>query len=101
MIVSCVHVSASLSKAERVSLVDKVSFVILIVMPSHASMHLAAIEDEDWMNERVDFWQDVYGFDMTAMQDFLYLDALVDLVDQKCVVSSTAELIVRLIFIFI
>ena len=59
-------------------------------------MYLAGIEDTEWINDRYEFWNDVYGFQMSSMKEFLSKDAVVDCVDKNVVVTSTATLVVCL-----
>ncbi|CAG8817865.1 13878_t:CDS:2, partial [Dentiscutata erythropus] len=39
-----------------------------IIAPSHCRILFAAIEDEEIFNDTLNFWNDVYGFKMTAMK---------------------------------
>lgn len=48
-----------------------------LMVPSHCTLHLGALEDDDFISENFSFWQDVYGFDMTAMTEKIYDDVLV------------------------
>lgn len=45
-----------------------------LLVPSHASMWVAPVSDPDYVAENVDWWRDVYGFDMRAMQSGIYTD---------------------------
>lgn len=38
-----------------------------IVFPDKAVMYLCAVEDEQMKYERIEFWENVYGFDMSAL----------------------------------
>jgi len=38
-----------------------------LMVPSHCTMHLAPLADQDWISDNITFWRDVYGFDMTSM----------------------------------
>ena len=35
-----------------------------IIMPDKATMYMAGIEDAQYKDEKIHFWDDVYGFDM-------------------------------------
>lgn len=48
-----------------------------LMVPSHCTLHLGALEDDDFISDNFSFWQDVYGFDMTAMTEKIYDDVLV------------------------
>lgn len=39
-----------------------------LMLPDRASLHLVAIEDADYRREKLDFWDSVYGFDMSAIK---------------------------------
>jgi type I protein arginine methyltransferase len=34
------------------------------MLPDHALLRVGAIEDEQYRAEKIDFWDNVYGFDM-------------------------------------
>jgi 2-polyprenyl-3-methyl-5-hydroxy-6-metoxy-1,4-benzoquinol methylase len=63
------------------------------LMPSKAVMHLAALSDEEYFLDAVNFWDDVYGFKMTSMREFLYMDGQVESVVAKHLASSPVEMI--------
>jgi protein arginine N-methyltransferase 3 len=46
-----------------------------LLVPSHSSMFIAPVSDSGYVADQVDFWRDVYGFDMKAMQSGIYTDA--------------------------
>ncbi|KAL2185360.1 S-adenosyl-L-methionine-dependent methyltransferase [Thermothelomyces heterothallicus CBS 203.75] len=46
-----------------------------LLVPSHASMWVAPVSDPEYVAENVDWWREVYGFDMRAMQAGIYTDA--------------------------
>lgn len=48
-----------------------------LLVPSHASLWVAPVSDDDLVEDKVGFWRDVYGFDMRAMQRGIYDDARV------------------------
>lgn len=56
--------------------------------PSRATMHLAAVECTEWLADRHDFWNNVYGFDMTSMKEFMQGQAVVDVVEGDSVATS-------------
>ncbi|KAG8960315.1 hypothetical protein FRC03_006769 [Tulasnella sp. 419] len=63
-----------------------------LMFPDQASIHIAAIEDQDYKNEKINFWDNVYGFDYSCIKDIALREPLVDTVDVKTVVTSTYEL---------
>lgn len=61
-----------------------------IMLPDKASLHICAIEDRDYKAEKYDHWKNVYGFDMSCIRDVAITEPLVDVVDPKLVVSTSA-----------
>lgn len=59
-----------------------------IVLPNKASMCITAIEDAQYKEEKIHFWDNVYGFDMSCIRDWAMREPLVDIVDAKSVVST-------------
>ncbi|KAF4554361.1 Ribosomal protein arginine N-methyltransferase rmt3-like protein [Elsinoe fawcettii] len=48
-----------------------------LMVPSHCTLQVGALADPDFVEDNFSFWQDVYGFDMTAMMEKIYDDVLV------------------------
>ncbi|THW22427.1 S-adenosyl-L-methionine-dependent methyltransferase [Aureobasidium pullulans] len=64
-----------------------------LMVPSHCTMHLAPLADQDWISDNITFWRDVYGFDMTSMMEKIYEDTLVRYPNKDTIVGrSTDEL---------
>ncbi len=40
-----------------------------VIMPDKAVLYLCAIEDAAYRAEKIDYWANVYGFDMTCIRD--------------------------------
>ncbi|KAL7422446.1 Nuclear SAM-dependent mono-and asymmetric methyltransferase [Cryptotrichosporon argae] len=59
-----------------------------LLFPDQATIYLAAIEDQDYKEEKIEFWNDVYGFDYSCIKDIALREPLVDCVDLKAVVSQ-------------
>lgn len=59
-----------------------------VVLPDRASLYLTAIEDADYKQEKIDFWDRVYGFDMSCIRQQAMLEPLVDTVDQNQIVTN-------------
>lgn len=60
-----------------------------LIFPDKASLHLCAIEDAQYRAEKLDFWDDVYGFDFSAIKAQALADPLVDIVSAEQVLSNT------------
>lgn len=61
-----------------------------MMFPDKASLHICAIEDRDYKQDKVDWWSNVYGFKMTSIRENALHEPLVDVVDAKQVVSNSA-----------
>lgn len=55
-------------------------------------MLLAGVEDEELINGKFLFWENVYGFDMSAMAGDLHEDAYVDHFKADSVITNTCTL---------
>ncbi|KAG7091008.1 type I protein arginine N-methyltransferase Rmt1, variant 2 [Marasmius oreades] len=58
------------------------------IFPDSAAMYIAAIEDQDYKEEKINFWDNVYGFDFSCIKDIALREPLVDTVDLKSVVTD-------------
>ncbi|MCO5603752.1 hypothetical protein L7F22_057904 [Adiantum nelumboides] len=61
-----------------------------IMMPDSASLYMSAIEDQEYKEEKIGFWDDVYGFDYSCIKDIALREPLVDTVELKSVVCDPA-----------
>jgi len=59
-----------------------------VILPDKASLHFAFIEDDDYKKQKIDWWDNVYGFDMSCIKKIAYREPIVDIVDAKYVVSQ-------------
>ena len=57
-----------------------------IIFPDKAVMYLCAIEDAQAKSERIDYWNDVYGFDFSSIRDSAIQEPVVDVIDENAVV---------------
>jgi type I protein arginine methyltransferase len=64
-----------------------------VVFPDKAVMYLTAMEDGNVKRERIDFWKDVYGFDMTPIQEIALREPVVDVVDAKALVTDSVPIL--------
>ncbi|KAI8367011.1 S-adenosyl-L-methionine-dependent methyltransferase [Choanephora cucurbitarum] len=62
-----------------------------IMAPSHTRILICALEDESLKNDRVHYWNDVYGFKMSAMKPNLE-EALVDYIQPHSVMSDVVTI---------
>ncbi|RHZ68644.1 hypothetical protein Glove_294g141 [Diversispora epigaea] len=59
-----------------------------LLAPSHCHLFLAAIEDDDLINDKFNFWNDVYGFKMTAMKNPVRQNVIVDYVKPHAIITN-------------
>jgi len=64
-----------------------------ILMPNTATLYICAIEDAEYMEQKINFWDNVYGFDMRAIKELALLEPLVDTVEGECVISNAVEIL--------
>ncbi|KAF8430660.1 S-adenosyl-L-methionine-dependent methyltransferase [Terfezia claveryi] len=48
-----------------------------IMVPSHINLAISTLSDSEFINDRVNFWNEVYGFKMTAMKEKIDEDVVV------------------------
>ncbi|CDR40018.1 CYFA0S04e01772g1_1 [Cyberlindnera fabianii] len=63
-----------------------------LIFPDRVSMHIAGIEDGEYKEEKIHFWENVYGFDYSPFIDIAMAEPLVDTVDNGHVVTTTGKL---------
>jgi type I protein arginine methyltransferase len=63
-----------------------------LMFPDKASLHIVAIEDGEYRHDKIDFWRNVYGFDMSCIGDIALSEPLVDNVDQEQIASDACLL---------
>lgn len=63
-----------------------------LLAPSHNRMTLAAVSDEELLHERINFWNDVYGFKMSAMTEGLFDEAYVETLAPESIVSNVVDI---------
>ncbi|KAF7986966.1 hypothetical protein HWV62_15 [Athelia sp. TMB] len=59
-----------------------------LIFPDTATLYMAAIEDQDYKEEKINFWDNVYGFDYSCIKDIALREPLVDTVELKAVVTD-------------
>lgn len=60
-----------------------------LLFPDHARLHMGAIEDADYKEEKIGFWSHVWGFDYSPMQKMVIQEPLSDFVDESAIATST------------
>jgi len=56
--------------------------------PDKAHLFIAAIEDADYMDEKIHWWDNVYGFNMRCVKDMAMKEPLVDNVEPNSICTQ-------------
>eukprot|EP01128_Nolandella_sp_AFSM9_P002546 TRINITY_DN12912_c0_g1_i1.p1 TRINITY_DN12912_c0_g1~~TRINITY_DN12912_c0_g1_i1.p1 ORF type:complete len:369 (+),score=108.86 TRINITY_DN12912_c0_g1_i1:51-1109(+) len=62
-----------------------------ILMPDQSSMFIAGLEDAAYKEEKIHFWDNVYGFDMKCIKSIAIKEPLVDSVDGASVCTTACK----------
>ncbi|KAL8413777.1 hypothetical protein RB594_005136 [Gaeumannomyces avenae] len=54
-----------------------------LLAPSHTSMWVAPMSDQDWVDDHITFWRNVYGFDMKAMQEGICAESHIEVLSPR------------------
>lgn len=61
-----------------------------LVVPAQCSILLAALQDDEYIAESIDYWNNVYGFKMSAMNDKVGKEGDVRIYKPDGVISTVA-----------
>ncbi|QQK41650.1 Histone H4 arginine methyltransferase RmtA [Penicillium digitatum] len=64
-----------------------------LIFPDKATMYVAGIEDGDYKDDKIGFWDNVYGFDYSPMKEIALNEPLVDTVEMKALVTDPCPII--------
>jgi len=64
-----------------------------LIFPDKATIFIAGIEDGDYKDEKIGFWDNVYGFDYSPLKETALSEPLVDTVDVKTVVTDPVNIL--------
>ncbi|KAI9725268.1 MAG: type I protein arginine N-methyltransferase Rmt1 [Chrysothrix sp. TS-e1954] len=64
-----------------------------LIFPDKASLYVAGIEDGDYKEEKIGFWDNVWGFDYTPLKQTALTEPLVDTVEVKAVVTDPVQIL--------
>jgi protein arginine N-methyltransferase 1 len=59
-----------------------------MLFPDKATMYIAAIEDAEYKDDKINFWDNVYGFNMSCIKKMALQEPLVDVVDPQSIISD-------------
>lgn len=62
-----------------------------LILPDKCSMSIAGIEDGQYKNEKIHYWEDVYGFDYTPFIEVAMAEPLVDTVDNQSLITTAQK----------
>jgi len=65
-----------------------------ILLPDRASLSVVGIEDQDYKEEKINWWDSVWGYNMSCIRKLAMLEPLVDTVDHNSVVTDAQEIFV-------
>lgn len=63
------------------------------MLPDKIHMYLAAIEDGSYKASKRNFWNDVYGVNMSCMAPTVMREPLVDVVDKNSIISAPCKIL--------
>jgi len=63
-----------------------------LMFPDRATLWITAIEDRQYKDDKIHWWDDVYGFNMSAIGKVAVSEPLVDVVDRNQVVAGSCLL---------
>ncbi|KAG8347204.1 arginine N methyltransferase [Trypanosoma vivax] len=63
------------------------------LLPDAANMYVCGINDEQYMHENFNVWENVQGIDFSYFKRLSYIEPLVDTVERQQIVTNTAKLV--------
>eukprot|EP00834_Sanchytrium_tribonematis_P007275 NODE_636_length_5161_cov_0.504544.p2 type:complete len:366 gc:universal NODE_636_length_5161_cov_0.504544:2446-3543(+) len=63
-----------------------------LILPDRCTMEIAMIEDAEYKDEKIDFWDDVYGFDYSCLKPIVLREPLVDTVNANAVSTKSCTM---------
>lgn len=64
-----------------------------LIFPDKADLYVACIEDADYKEEKIEYWNNVYGFNFSCIQNMAYREPLVDSVNADSVVTTASKIL--------
>ena len=64
-----------------------------IMMPDKTTMYVTAIEDREYKNNKIHWWDNVYGFNMKRIKKIAASEPLVDTVDKNQICTTHSKLL--------
>jgi len=63
-----------------------------VLFPDKASLYMCAIEDRQYKDDKINWWDNVYGFNMSSIRKVAISEPLVDVVDANQIVTNSTLL---------
>jgi len=60
-----------------------------LMFPDKATLWVTAIEDRQYKDDKINWWEDVYGFNMSAIKKVALTEPIVDVVDRNQIVTNS------------
>ncbi|KAI0176325.1 protein arginine N-methyltransferase 1 [Hypoxylon sp. FL1284] len=64
-----------------------------LIFPDKATIYACGIEDGEYKDEKIGFWDNVYGFDYSPLKDTALAEPLVDTVEVKAAVTDPTAIL--------
>jgi len=64
-----------------------------LIFPDKATLFLTAIEDSEYKEDKINFWDNVYGFNMSCIKSVAMKEPLVDVVEPHMVISNAVPVL--------
>jgi len=59
-----------------------------LILPDTCTMHIAAIEDEQYKSKKLNFWNNVYGINMSCLSKAAFVEPIVDSINYDVIAST-------------
>lgn len=63
------------------------------LFPDKATLYLCAIEDAEYREDKINFWDNVYGFNMGCIKEMALVEPLVDTCDPKQIITNSCAIL--------
>lgn len=64
-----------------------------MIFPDKAKLFLTAIEDREYREDKINFWDSVYGFDMSCIKELALVEPLVEVCDPHQVIADACSIL--------
>eukprot|EP01095_Lingulamoeba_sp_RSL-Kostka_P008939 TRINITY_DN3050_c0_g1_i1.p1 TRINITY_DN3050_c0_g1~~TRINITY_DN3050_c0_g1_i1.p1 ORF type:complete len:364 (-),score=118.82 TRINITY_DN3050_c0_g1_i1:225-1316(-) len=65
-----------------------------LLFPDKVSLSISGIEDEEYKEDKINWWNNVYGYDFSCIRKLAVLEPLVDTVEYNSLVTDVCEILV-------